>query len=64
VYVALGIISNTAKVGIITDYSRTVEDAYRDVVKYVLEHYPEGHSLDFLGYVMRSVDHPRDPSDI
>jgi hypothetical protein len=60
VYAALGILSEVAKVDIIPDYSRKVEDVYLDVVRYVLKHYPEGHRLDFLGYVMRSKNNFRD----
>jgi hypothetical protein len=55
VFAALGILSDAAKVDIVSDYEQTVDDIYTDVVKYVLHCYPEGHRLDFLGYVLRSI---------
>ena len=62
VYAALGILSDSAKANIIPDYSQTLENVYLGVVKYVLEHYPEGHRLDFLGYVL-SPAAPKDSED-
>lgn len=56
VYAALSVVSDSVKVDIVPDYSKALENVYLDVPTWVLSHYPEGHRLDFLGYVLRSGD--------
>lgn len=52
VYAGLGLVAGDTGQHIIPDYTRPAEDVYMDVVKTVLNRYPEGHRLDFLAHAV------------
>ncbi|KAJ9635434.1 hypothetical protein H2199_008437 [Coniosporium tulheliwenetii] len=52
VYAGLGLIAGDISQDIIPDYTKPAEEVYMDVVKTILNRYPEEHKLDFLAYAV------------
>ena len=55
IYAVFGLVNQEKEI-IVPDYTRPLNQVYKDVVRYCIAEYPPHHRLDFLGYVSGSIE--------